>query len=246
MLPKQTAYKMGQMCVLYKGRICPLQTLAKNFTTKLCGKATYKGLSPEQVLSGWMFYYDDWKNEPVFKIKGKEAQRLLGIDGRWATLEDFTDAVGEHPIANALKNLAPSDPSAKNLRAADEKYNLISMLYSGKLLKIFPLQSPMGGISWYSQADELPPTINDTAEYLFIRKYMSYAQELVAFGDMDGLETLFAKTLAFQQQRAGSAMPSQGKMRAERMYNRLSSGRWLAMACITLGLLFFAYSLYLA
>ena len=243
-LPKQTADKMGQMCVLYKGRICPLQTLAKDFTTKLCGKATYKGLSPEQVLSGWMFYYDDWKNEPVFKIKGKEAQRLLGIDGRWATLEDFTDAVGEHPIANALKNLAPSDPSAKNLRAADEKYNLISMLYSGKLLKIFPLQSPMGGISWYSQADELPPTINDTAEYLFIRKYMSYAQELVAFGDMEGMETLFAKTLAFQQQRAGSAMPSQGKMRAERMYNRLSSGRWLAMACITLGLLFFAYSLF--
>ena len=243
-LPKQTADKMGQMCVLYKGRICPLQTLAKDFTTKLCGKATYKGFTSEQVLSGWMFYFDDWKDEPVFKIKGKEAQRLLGIDGRWATLEDFTDPVGEHPVANALKELSPADPAAKSLRAVDEKYNLISMLYGGKLLKIFPLKDSAGHLSWYSQNDPLPATVNDTAEYLFIRKYMGYAQELVAFGDMEGLETLFAKTLAFQQQRAGSAMPSQGKMRAERMYNRLSSGRWLAMACITLGLLFFAYSLF--
>ena len=243
-LPKQTADKMGQMCVLYKGRICPLQTLAKDFTTKLCGKATYKGFTPEQVLSGWMFYYDDWKDEPVFKIKGKDAQRLLGIDGRWATLENFTDAVGEHPIANALKDLSPSNPSAKNLRAADEKYNLISMLYGGKLLKIFPLADENGNLSWYSQADELPLTINDTAEYLFIRKYMSYAQEQVAFGDMEGLETLFSKTLVFQQQRAADAMPTEGRMCAERMYNRLSSGRWLAMACITLGLLCFAYSLF--
>ena len=48
-LPKATADKMGQMYVLYKGRVCPLQTLAKDFTTKLCGSARYEGLTPEQV-----------------------------------------------------------------------------------------------------------------------------------------------------------------------------------------------------
>ena len=243
-LPSQTADKMGQMCVLYKGRICPLQTLAKDFTTKLCGTSTYKGFTSEQVLSGWMFYFEDWKNEPMFKIKGGEVKKLLGIDSRWATLEDFTDSVGEHPVANALKELSPADPAAKSLRAADEKYNLISMLYGGKLLKIFPLKDSAGTLSWYSQNDPLPETVDDTAEYLFIRKYMSYAQELVAFGDFDALEKLFEKTCVFQQKRAGDVLPSEGRMRAERLYNSLSTGRWLAMTSITLGLLCFAYTLF--
>ncbi|MBR0073324.1 MAG: cytochrome c biogenesis protein CcsA [Bacteroidales bacterium] len=243
-LPKATADKMGQMYVLYKGRICPLQTMAKDFTTKLCGTSTYNGFTPEQVLSGWMFYFDDWKNEPVFKIKGSDVRRIMGIEGRWATLRDFTDSIGGHPVADALKKIAPSDPSAKNLRAADEKFNLINMLYNGKLLKIFPLHSPMGGLGWYSQSDDLPPTVNDTAEYLFIRKYMSYSQELVAFDDMAGLEQLFEKTRKFQQQRAADVLPSGTQFAAERLYNRLSAGRWLAMVSITLGLLFFAYALF--
>ena len=243
-LPAAQAETFGRLYVMHNDRVCPMQTLAIDFTTKLYGKATYRGLSAEQVLCGWIFFYNDWSQEPMFKIKGSAVQKILGIDGRYASLNDFITPDATNKLQASIDSLPFNHPLRQKLLAADEKYNLISMLYSGKLLKIFPLQSPMGGISWYSQADELPPTINDTAEYLFIRKYMSYAQELVAFGDMDGLETLFAKTLAFQQQRAGSAMPSQGKIRAERMYNRLSSGRWLAMACITLGLLFFAYSLF--
>jgi hypothetical protein len=46
-LPKPTASKMGEMFMLYQGRICPVQTFAKDFTTKLTGHASYEGLSPE-------------------------------------------------------------------------------------------------------------------------------------------------------------------------------------------------------
>ena len=44
-LPRQSADKLGQMYMLYKGRVCPVLTFAKDFTTKLSGKATYRGLS---------------------------------------------------------------------------------------------------------------------------------------------------------------------------------------------------------
>ena len=60
-------------------RICPLQTLAKDFTVKLCGKS--RGLTPEQVLSGWLFYYDDWKREPMIRIRSAGARRLLEVGG---------------------------------------------------------------------------------------------------------------------------------------------------------------------
>lgn len=51
-LPQQQAEEMGNLYVLYGDRICPLQTMAKEFTEKLCGNATFDGLSAEQVLSG--------------------------------------------------------------------------------------------------------------------------------------------------------------------------------------------------
>ena len=68
-LPKESADKMGQMYVMYKGRVCPLQTLAKDFTTKLYGNARYRGYTPEQVFSGWLFYTNDWQNEPIPRIE---------------------------------------------------------------------------------------------------------------------------------------------------------------------------------
>lgn len=51
---------------------CPLQTLAVDFTKNLYGKASYNGYTPEQVLTGWMFYADDWMQEPMLRLKGAE------------------------------------------------------------------------------------------------------------------------------------------------------------------------------
>lgn len=134
-LPKGVAAKLGNLYVYYNERLCPLQTLAKDFTTKLCGSPTYKGLTSEQVLSGWLFYYDDWKEEPVIRIKSKEVGRLLGIDGTHARLVDFVGADG-YKLENGI-----ASGSLKEMRAAEEateKFNLVSMVATGSLLKIYP------------------------------------------------------------------------------------------------------------
>ena len=241
-LPKATASKMGEMYVLYKGRVCPVQTLAKDFTTKLTGQASYKGLTPEQVLGGWLFYFSEWQEEPMMKVKGAEVKQLLGVEGRRASYADFMSSTGEYPVAEALKTMSPMDKRAKNLRAADEKYNLVQMLQGGKLLKIFPLAGEGGQMGWYSQSDALPATVGDD-EYIFIRKQLSYCQELVVKGDFAELERVFEKTRSYQEQHAAGVLPSATTVGAERVYNSLTAGRWLPMLSITLGLLFFAASI---
>lgn len=219
-LPRTTADRMGRMYILYKGRVCPLQTFAKDFTTKLTGNATYHGLTPEQVLSGYLFYYSDWADEPAVKLKGAAELNLpkRASVSQMAFLADTT--------------FGPM--SAKNLRAANEKYNLVQMLLRGKLLKIFPVEG-----NWYGQNDNLPLTVADD-EYLFIRQWQSYCQELVLKGDYAELERVFDKTRQYQTARFDE-QPT--RTRAERLYNALTTGRWLPMTCITLGLLCFAYSL---
>ncbi|MDY6288931.1 MAG: cytochrome c biogenesis protein CcsA [Bacteroidales bacterium] len=232
-LPRQSAEKMGQMYVLYKGRICPLQTLAKDFTTKLCGNATYRGLTSEQVLSGWLFYATEWIEEPMIKIKGNELRRQLGMEGRYTSFSNLL----------AHQELFTSHPLPKELRAADEKLNLVKMVMGSELLKLYPLTDSTGKLNWYSQNDPLPLDVDDD-EYIFIRKQLSYCQELVVTGDFTTLNQVFEKTADYQRKQAASALPSPTRIRAERIYNALTTGRWLALLSITLGLVSLAIALY--
>ena len=224
-LPKSTASKMGEMYVLYKGRVCPLQTLAKDFTTKLTGSATYHGLSGEQVLSGYLFYYGEWVDEPVIKIKGAGS---LGLDSRSSMSQlMFLDTLRVGPATD------------KNLKAAAEKQSLVRMLLSGKMLKLYPIADSSGTLGWYSQNDNLPLNV-DSDEYLFVRQSLGYFQQLVVEGDFEALETAFDKTRQYQEKRF--RLPA-FRIGAERLYNALTTGRWLAISSITIGLLFFAYLL---
>ena len=71
-LSREQAAEFCEITVLYNGRIMPLETFARDFTIKIYGKAGYNGYTPEQVMTGWMFYYQSWKKQPVIKIKGGE------------------------------------------------------------------------------------------------------------------------------------------------------------------------------
>lgn len=231
-LPRHTADQMGRMQVLYKGRVCPLQTFAKDFTTKLYGKATYQGLTPEQVLGGWIFYYGEWCDEPVIKIKGDHTRQQLGMEGRYTSLNNLL----------AHQKILERQPSSKELAAANEKLQLVLMVTNSKLLKIFPLTDTLGNIGWYSQNDPLPLSVDDD-EYLFVRKHLGYCQELVVRNDFAMLDTVFAKTCQYQQKQAGSVILPPARMAAERLYNALTTGRWLAMLTVALGLILFALTL---
>ena len=241
-LPKKSANNMGKMYVMYKGRVCPLQTLAKDFTAKLCGSSHYKGYTPEQVLAGWIFYFEDWKNEPMFKIKGGFVKKQLGIEGKYARLTDFSDIHGKNKLEDVIKSLPMGDLKRKKYSAADEKFQLIKMLYSGKLLKLFPLADSTQAITWYSQNDKLPLDIPEN-EYLFIRKQLSLCQEYVVKNDIKALNEVFEKTKFYQEKNSLYHLPSKSQYNAERLYNHLSAGKWLAMTGVTLGLICFTLSL---
>ena len=69
-LPAETAERFGRLFVVYNDRVCPMQTYALDFTRKLYGSREYQGYTAEQVLTGFIFYYDDWVREPM-KQDGK-------------------------------------------------------------------------------------------------------------------------------------------------------------------------------
>lgn len=231
-LPRGIAGEMGALHVYYNDRICPLSTLAREFTAKLYGKSSYHGFSAEQVLSGWLFFYDDWKAEPIIRIKSAEARRLLGLEGRYARLTDFRNAVNEYRLRG--------ESADRGLREADEKFNLIGMVCSGSMLKLFPYTDPGDKtLRWASQTDDLPTTLPHE-QWTFIRRAMDYANELVVRRDYDALETLLEKIGVYQQKQCGERLPARMRFRAELLYNRIAYTFPAAVGFVLAGLLGFA------
>lgn len=241
-LPAGTAEVFGNIRVNHNGRIAPLQTLAIDFTKKIYGGKSYKGLSAEQVLTGCFFYYDYWKEEPFIHIKSKYVQKVLGIEGRYARLTDFIGRNG-FKIDNQLKT-EKDIKRIRELEEAAEKFSLISSLCTGNLLKIYPVfDNEKGAYTWYSIPDNLPSDI-ERDKWLFIRYSMNYIAEKVAMKDFGGSEKLTDKIIGFQKKEAGNSLPSDTEFKAERIYNSFANLKLLAMFCLTIGIFGYIFQIY--
>lgn len=58
---RDIAQRMGTIQVLYNNRICPMNTVATDFVTKLTGRASWNGYTADQVFTSWMIYYMPWE-----------------------------------------------------------------------------------------------------------------------------------------------------------------------------------------
>lgn len=230
------ADSFGNLYISYGDRICPVNTLAVDFCTKLCGQPSWKGLTANQVLAGWLFYYDDWKNEPMIKVKGAEVRQALQTTGKYVPLSAFYGAEGYclQPLLLA---------GNRNARTIDEKVQLVSMVATGAVFKLFPhTDSLADGLRWYSWTDALPQSLS-YEQWQFERGVMDYvALKLLEGKNIEANEVLL-KLRKYQVTNAADRLPSDTRIRAEILYRRLVPAvRPLAMAGMTLGLLFFFFA----
>ena len=242
-LPREVAAGFGDLYILYNDRICPLQTLARDFTVKLYGSPTYKGLTAEQVFTGWMFYYSNWKKQPLIKIKSGEVRHLLGVEGRYASSDDFSNAVNEYKLDEAMRQLTQGErlKARKGIEEANEKYSLIASLYAGRLLKIYPhQQAGSGEVRWFAQGEMLPGNM-DESKWIFIRKSLDYIHEMVIKADHEGVAELVSKVKAYQEKEGKGVLPTSHRFEAEKAYNRMGYTKLLSMVCLTIGVFSFFY-----
>lgn len=237
-VPAAVAAEMGNMYVLYGDRICPLQTMAREFTQKVCGSVSYDGLTAEQVLAGWLYYPTEWSREPMLKIKSAEVRKLLGIEGKYASVRDFFSNINEYKLERPLREI-DRFPDPKGLRDAAEKFDIINRLTSGKMLRIFPMRDAAGVVGWHSQADDNIPVETDSREWMFVKMSMSYANELAHTNRWTDLSAYYQKVRKYQQKNAASTLPSEARFKAEKAYNAISDARPLAITLMAVGVVAF-------
>lgn len=235
---RDIADSFGKICVLYDGRITPLNTVATNFVAKLSGKTTWDGLSANEVLCGWVFDIPYWETVKMIEIKDKKAQELLGINGKWASFNDFWNEYNEYKLEKPLKEarLKGDLKLKKQLSDADEKFNVVRMLYGGEMLKMFPYTRKDGRMEWFAPGQPLGKIKLEEKELTFIKKSMDYLAESIITGDKARADELIKKIYSYQHVRGKSVVPSRFAIGCEIFYNGLNSTRFLTIIYLVLSL----------
>ena len=136
------AREVAREQVVWKGRLCPFSTFALDFLESVYGRSSYKGLSPEQVVYGWLLRPEVWKDEPMIHIPDANLRQQLNISGEYAKFSElFDDTLGyklntiDSDLPEKLRQLAREAPAAVNL---DEKVGEIILLTKGELIQPRP------------------------------------------------------------------------------------------------------------
>lgn len=240
-LPADIANEMGNLYILHNDRICPFSTFARDISLKIQGKSGYRRLSDEQIMTGWIFFYDDWKDARIIRIKSDKVRTALNLDGKYASLSDFYSPQNEYRLQELVAKVLAGDNVAdrQGIREANEKYEIARMLATGSIVKILPVKIN-GELQWLSQSSTLDiPAEIDTDKWAFLHNSLNYLNELVVKKDWDAAREFIAALRRYQVKECGNALPSPTQFRAEKLYNNVQHSGPLAMFLAALGIIIF-------
>lgn len=229
----------------FKGRMKPVHTLSRELFRKIYRKETYEGLNADQILLSMFVNKQQWYDMPILKLgKHKDIQALLGVSGDYASYKDFFEISGEYKLRDEVRrvySLAPIDRGvyAKELMKIDERLNILSMMFSGSLLKIIPRKNDPNNL-WegYSNHGQDDGHNHSTIASNFFNSYGSALTEAIKTKNYTHAGHLISELKAYQAQAGEAVMPSAGKIKAEIFLNNLNIFTRLAGLYMLLGVAF--------
>ncbi|MGP1350265.1 MAG: cytochrome c biogenesis protein CcsA [Hoylesella marshii] len=234
--PKDVADRFGHLHILYQDRVCLLQTPARDFTKKLCGKASYKGCTAEQVFTGFIFWGDEWADEPLLKVKSGVFKETLQLPDYVSVNALFDRAMGGYRLAAYVEEYyrGAQDDFHRQAVELDEKVKLVMELRQAALLSIFPYTTG-GRTLWYTPTEKYPAAI-PAADVRYMREVFStlYADALT--GNNAHVAEVLQGLEQFQRRHAGTSLPSVWTDCAERIYNVVPFATLLFVVNLVAGL----------
>ncbi|MBQ8487165.1 MAG: cytochrome c biogenesis protein CcsA [Prevotella sp.] len=246
-LPAETAARLGRLNMLYNDRICPVQTYALDFTKKLYGKRSYEGLTAEQVLTGFIFWPDEWRQQPVIKVKSGALKETLQLPGYCSVNTFFNATMGGYilgPYVEEYYRGQQQDAFHKDVAKMDDRLMLVMELGQGTPLRLFPYTTAHGVTTWHAPVGKLPADIDNSTQQ-FIKNLFHLLTEEVRAGHYDEADRIIDKLAKFQHQHGGTSIPTATQLKAEYIYNKVPFATILFMVNLTMGFLTMALFIWL-
>ncbi|MBK9258025.1 MAG: cytochrome c biogenesis protein CcsA [Saprospiraceae bacterium] len=252
-IDKAHAELFGKLIVQdVNGRMKPMNTLSLEVLRKLSRKETMFGMDAEQVFISMSAFPEVWNKLPVIKL-GKHEKILNLFKGAtgFVSYLDFFNAEGNYILKEDARdafNKKPVDRGVyeKELIKLDEKLNITHMVFSGSLLKLFPVENHPNDHWDAPSGQHLHQQLDISAEAFpdrFYKAYIEQVREAVQTNNWSIPNSLLQELSMYQQKLGQEIIPSQTKLSAEILLNDLNvfgklSKYYGLMALVFLALLF--------
>ena len=236
----------------FKGRMKPMHTLTREIMRKIARKESWDGLTADQVVLGMFVNKQDWYDVKLVKLgKHEDIRELLNVDGDYASYKDFFNNEGEYKLRDEVRRVYALEPIdrgvyGKELLKIDERLNILSMVFSGSLLKIVPNPNdPNNTWQGYNSHNHAPDDGHNhsTVADNFFNAYGNALKQATNTRNFQHSGHLLDELKSFQVSKGGNVMPSESKINTEIRLNKMNVFTRLAGVYMILGvvLLFFLF-----
>ncbi|WP_457643093.1 cytochrome c biogenesis protein CcsA [Persephonella sp.] len=229
-IDKNHAEKFGTVPVQSgDGRIKPFDTLSLEVVNKVHGKDTVLGMTHNQVLLGMFLMPGPWQYVKFIKVKHPAIKKMLGIpmDAKYFAFIDAYDEKGMYKLAQAVESARRKDPAERNqfdkeLLKLDEKLYICYLAFTGDIIRIFPKENDPNN-TWYAPRDALKtfPERQKEEVAAILSKYIHGVQKGIQEGDWSAANIAIDDIKDFQKRYGYKVLPSETKIKAEILYNKL-------------------------
>ena len=250
---KEHAAKFAQLVIQDDGRMKPINTFASELLRKVSRKNTYGVLDANQVFLSMTEFPRLWSQVPLIALKrGNDSIRdVAGVPekAKQIALLDLFDEKGNYklePYLEAATNKANPNQFEKDFIKAHENYYLLNQALSGGILKIFPLPNDEGN-RWvsYPELQEAKFTgVDSVITRTILPAYFQVLREARSTGDYSDADEILAGLTKFQKKYGAEVMPSEAKVKAEILYNKVDIFNRLYKYFAVFGLLMFVFIIF--
>ncbi len=253
-IPDEHAAKFGKIIIQDEGgRMKPINTFASELLRKLSLKDSYKDLNADQVFISMMLNPALWYNTDFIaldkKAQNDSIRKIIGVpEGqKYIKATDFFDAQGRNKLGPYLQEAFATNTPNKFQQDFKDAYFRLSLLdrtLSGEILKIFPLLNDENN-KWISATEFRSGQfqVSDTLYANFIHNVVPYylmsLREAKVSGDYTEADKIVKAFAQNQKNHGAEVLPSENRIEAETIYNKLDIFNRLYKYYALVGILMF-------
>jgi cytochrome c-type biogenesis protein CcsB len=214
----------------YRGRMKPLDTLAREFVMKVAKKTKFQDHQPVDMYLNWVANPSQWWDQPCIAVRYGGLKEFLGVD---SSVKHVSPASlfenGQYRLADAVEaaHRTPDRERSKTQRkliSFDERFNLLYMTFRGTTLRMYPV--PGDDNNTWMEIGEVKPRLNSQQA----TQYQAAFDDLMAglrSGNNSQIRKGLQETAALQQQFGSEVLPGKAKLESELFYNRSHLFSWM-------------------
>lgn len=232
--------QFSKILVQFNGRLIPIDTFSKDILRKLTKKSTFLGMTSNQIILGLISRPDIWKDIQILKITTPKLKKYLHIpkDRKYVA---FTEVLvgNEYKLQSLIEEVNKIDPKKrgtfeKDVIKLDERLNILYMVFSGDLFKIYP-KMDSDDTKWNTPLEAMRTSLGKEQEIV------KYITQLMLGGIADNNLTMASNGLklmgTYQKKIGRNIYPQQSVIDSELLLNKFDIFPKLTLAYLIIGIL---------